>query len=310
MNKRIFEAFDEIHADEKLKENTLAYVKAQRGIVEDGVKKATEDGGVERPKVKGSPVTASKALKSTRAKTGALKRGLALAAAAVLLLFVGIFSYNSYSTPRVYLDIDVNPSIELTLNEYDRVIGTYAYNEEGEDILAKVALENKTSEEAIMLLIDVMIEEGYLEEASLFTATMQDRNNVPDTERLSALQAYVNSLLAERGLSVEQEVFTVDEETKLHSHHENMTPAKYLAVLELQKVDPNASFDSCRSHSIGEIRQQTHDHALLDHNANTDTLEPGYWEGDNGFGESNEEDISSIEENHNNKKSKSDHEHS
>lgn len=53
----------------------------------------------------------------------------------ILLLAVGIGSFWWIQTPVSYVSIDVNPSVELALNRFDRVVSAKAYNTEGEEIL-------------------------------------------------------------------------------------------------------------------------------------------------------------------------------
>jgi hypothetical protein len=45
------------------------------------------------------------------------------------------------------------------------------------------------------------------------------------------------------------------------AHEQNISPAKYLAILELRTLDPTATVDACRERSIGEIRELTQEHA-------------------------------------------------
>ena len=53
------------------------------------------------------------------------------------------------------------------------------------------------------------------------------------------------------------EVYAVSKRLKKKSHHLNVTPAKYLAIKELQKVDQTATVEKCRDHSISEIKDYT-----------------------------------------------------
>jgi hypothetical protein len=42
-----------------------------------------------------------------------------------------------------YVDIDVNPGVELILNRYSRVIDVSAYNDDGADLLAKASFSQQ-----------------------------------------------------------------------------------------------------------------------------------------------------------------------
>ena len=54
----------------------------------------------------------------------------------VVLLIMGFgFYYNTIMRPATKITIDINPSIELTLNSHDVVIGVSAFNDEGDKFL-------------------------------------------------------------------------------------------------------------------------------------------------------------------------------
>jgi hypothetical protein len=183
-----------------------------------------------------------------------------VAASLAILLFAGLSSYRFYFTESSYMDIDVNPSIELTINRFDRVIGVYAYNEDGQKVLDQVDLRHRSYKDALRALIDKMTELGYIEGSGLFTATLQTKGGDVEKEKLDALKAYIDYVLQTDGQAIRRSVFSVDSTTKSNAHEQNLTPAKYLAILELQKFDFSATFDNCRNHSISEIEQQIHNH--------------------------------------------------
>lgn len=233
LENKVKETFANIKADERLKEDTYQYLQEKL-----------------QPKEK-IPY----------------KRFIVAAVAFVLILVAGLFSYTQYTTEAAYLDIDANPSIELTLNKFDRVIGVYAYNEEGKEIIEKVDLKNKSYQDALKLLVDELFAQGYVSDSDLFTATLQSKNKQTEQAQLDDLRAYIESLFAAKKAATTQEIFTVDAKTKSHAHDENLTPAKYLAILQLQAEDPTVTIDSCRDHTIGEIKRQTHEHQNQ-HNTN------------------------------------------
>ena len=226
LKNRIYDAFDPIKAEDKLKQDT--YVFLQNRI--------------------------------NRKKKTAFKRFAVSFAAAAILLFAGLFSYHVYFTETAFIDIEVNPSIELSLNRFERIINVYAYNDDGREVLNNVNIKNASYKDALKILIDKMIEMGYLSDSKLFSATLQINGGESEKELLDALKTQIDSIFQSQSETLEQDIFVVDSDTKTHAHEQNLTPVKYLAILELQSVDPTATFDSCRNHSIGEIKKQTRSH--------------------------------------------------
>jgi hypothetical protein len=241
-DNRIIRAFAEIKAENSLKENTLSFLQ-----------------------------------KKTEKRRNLLVMRLAAGFACALLLFLGgVFSYQSYFTVTAYVDIDVNPSMELALNRYGRVISVSAYNDDGTNVLARIPVKNKEYGEALRLLVDEMYAQGYIQKAELFSITLQ-ADDKSQEELLRGLNAILSSLLSKQSQGIEQDIFTVDSTTKIESHSLHLSPAKYLAIQELQAVDPSATFESCRSHTISEIREQTHAHQGGGHGENnTSSHESGH----------------------------------
>jgi hypothetical protein len=226
LKNKFYDALSEIKAEEQLKSSTLAYLHKR----------------------------------ACRKKRAPYRRFAVALASCAAVFFVGLFSYNIYFTESAWLDIDVNPSIELKLNRFDRVVGVYAYNDDGQKILDAVSIRNKPYQEALAALIDEMYEAGYMSDSGQLTATIQMKDDKAPAAKLGALQSCIDAILQSKDAGIEGNIFPVDSDTKAHSHEQNLTPAKYLAITELQSLDPEVTFDGCRNHSISEINRQIHDH--------------------------------------------------
>ena len=81
-----------------------------------------------------------------------------LAAALAITVTGGI----AYFTPTDYVSLDVNPSVEYTLNMFDRVLDVDAVNEDGELILSGLDMNNMVIGDAVKKTLDELIAEGYL----------------------------------------------------------------------------------------------------------------------------------------------------
>jgi hypothetical protein len=67
--------------------------------------------------------------------------------------------------------IDINPSIELHLNEQMKVVKTVSYNEEGKELLSSINSTGLSFYEALEKIIDYSFDEGYLIDGSGFLET-------------------------------------------------------------------------------------------------------------------------------------------
>jgi hypothetical protein len=228
LDKKQFAFFDRIHAEEELKTKTKEYLYTE----------------IQR-----------------RRQTRIRKiRYSAAAALVALFLCCSGFSYKIYFTPDAYIDMDVNPSIGLTLNRFEKVITASAYNEDGAEILSLVNVRFCDYNKAVGILLDAMEQEGYFSEKGQVSLTVQTGNGDKEDEVLANLQKTIEDSEENHHSSIEADVFAVSAEVKECADHESISPAKYLAIQELMEVDENASFESCRDHSISELQELKEEH--------------------------------------------------
>ena len=100
---------------------------------------------------------------SERAKRRRLVTRIAsIAAAGLLTLGVGYAGY-CYTLPYSYVHVDINPSVELTVNIYDRIIEVEALNHSGEGLIDASDLKNHRVDIAVKQLLNAAVEQGYLD---------------------------------------------------------------------------------------------------------------------------------------------------
>ena len=94
-----------------------------------------------------------------------LRQGGAVAAAAAILLgFGGNHVYNT-ALACSYVSLDINPSIEYTLNRQNCVLDVTAVNEDAEEIVAQLkenGVKKESLSEAISMTADLLQEKGYI----------------------------------------------------------------------------------------------------------------------------------------------------
>lgn len=113
----------------------------------------------------------------------------------IVLLLTVVIGRSNYIVAST-VTIDVNPSIEITLNKKDYVIGVTALNDDGEEVIQKdIKYRGLSIDEAIEIIIERLNELGYVVDTT-------DENNVllitvdsSNTETKTRLQEQFNSRL-------------------------------------------------------------------------------------------------------------------
>lgn len=230
MKNKFYDTFNKIKADESLKQKTAVFLEER--------------------------------IKNTKKNKFNFKVAVACASF-ILLAFVS--AYYLYFTPISYVDIDVNPSVELLVNRFGKVIDVEAYNEDGEEILQGINVRHINYEKAIDELIYAMEQNGYLTEDETMFLTVQTATVNKENSMVNDLKTKIDSIIKLKYENMESEVFAVTEEVRTSAHEKQMTPAKYLAISELQQFDTTATYESCRNHSMNEINQMIEKHGGSHH---------------------------------------------
>ncbi len=85
--------------------------------------------------------------------------GRLCAMAASLVVCAGI---GSYFMPMGYVSVDINPSLMMTLNVYNRVIDVQTFNDDARVLLNKTNIRGRGAEESVEMLIKASEEIGYI----------------------------------------------------------------------------------------------------------------------------------------------------
>lgn len=167
--------------------------------------------------------------------------------AACLLLALGLGGYSVYRRPVSYISIDVNPSIELGINRFERVVSVNAYNEDGQDVLKSASLKNIPYEEAIKKLLSDEFYSGFLTKDSVLVFTVI--SDSPDT-----MIEEINEGGA--GLMYRAKMYISDMDCLEEAHQHDMSFGKYRAYQELAQYDETVTVEDCHGMSIGEIQNR------------------------------------------------------
>ena len=217
LTDKIHKAFDNIKADNRLKESTKQFLLANR-------KNKTSLALAKRP---------------------ALQNKFAIACLAIVLA-AGIRGYLWIQSPVSYISIDVNPSIELALNRFDRVVSVTAYNPEGEEILQDLSLKGKIYTAAIDEIVENQAMDIYITEDSEFIFTIAANNSHENNISTGVQRCCGHSGHSSHSISADPGIVP-------QAHDNGLSFGKYYAYLQLVQYDDTITVDDCRDMSMSEI---------------------------------------------------------
>lgn len=215
MHEQIRRAFGQIHAEQGLKERTLAAVEQK--------------------------LSARK-----RHRTAGRSRLVPALACLVLLLVGG--GWWAYFTPTAAVSIDVNPALRLEINRFDRVISAQGLNREGQALADELELEHLSYDAAVRRLLDSEQIAGLLQADEELTIAVSGSSRAQCSRLLDQASACA-------GERPNVHCYGVSQELAQAAARAGLPVGKYRAYLELQELDPSVTPDDVRELTVGEIRE-------------------------------------------------------
>lgn len=267
--RQVKEAIEAIHLPDDIAARTLANIEAKRKQQENertkGLLAAQESvhankhaGQKDKAAEESSYSPASRheieiskgpgsATPQKRRKALHFAKGGRIAAIAACLALVAclIGGVADFLRPVAYVGIDVNPSIELTLNRFDIVVGTHALNDDGQRALDEASCMWRPFDDAARDLDGAMraiAGEGAVVEVSI---------DCDNENRYAALAAQSNNCF---GCNGEAHCARTNAEERQAAHNLGMGVAKYRAYQALQEAGVDISAEKCASMSMRELR--------------------------------------------------------
>lgn len=186
-----------------------------------------------------------------------LIRRSACVAAVVLLLGTSAWAYY---TPYSYVSLDVNPSIEYTLNRFDRVLNCSAVNGDGADIVGNLHVNHKSIQDAVSETIQKIEDAGYFSEKDADIMIVASSKSLQQSEALAAqLRKAASEEAEEDHLNVNLEAFGVEQELVQQAKELGVTPGKLVLVNELKGRSSNLSDEEIKTwldSSVKELMKQ------------------------------------------------------
>lgn len=247
MNEKLKEAFEQVQAESELKSKTKDFIFQKT----NGYK---------------------------RGRIVAYKHLISGFACMVLLLIGGRWLY---FTPTVEIGIDINPSVELGVNRFNRIISFEGYNDDGRELINSLDIKFMNYSEAVNKIIESEDIVSLLSNDEIMTIAVIGTDSTQAEEILSTIQSCTT------GRNNTYCYYAHSEEVEM-AHQAGLSYGKYKAFLQLQALEPNITVDEIQNMTMREIRDRISKLSNDGENeANHFGGRKGYRENSNGQGKKN-----------------------
>ena len=227
--------FDQIKAEDELKERTKAYVQKT-------ISQMQED----KNNINVSKHTLT---------IFSMKR---MTIAACAILTVSLFSFGGYAyynSPVNYISLDINPSVEISLNAFDKVVHVEATNEDGKELIQVENVLNLSVEEAIDSLVQEAANQGFVKEdgSTVIAVTAESDNEEKALELQVKSTNGVNLAMSAKNSLATVYADSCDLAMRNEAKEMGISPGKYKLIKMLQTLDPDITVEQYKDAKVSEI---------------------------------------------------------
>ncbi|WP_165248359.1 anti-sigma-I factor RsgI family protein [Adlercreutzia sp. ZJ141] len=265
VDQQVRDAFAKVCAPESVKSTTLAFIESQR-------KSESSLSNLEQ-----EPVVLKRAHRVVAARRIRFAAPIAACMLLVVLCFGGV---TAYCTPAAYVDIDVNPSLELSVNCFGVVVSARGLNEEGCEIVDEVDLTHCSYTTAIDRLAESQALSSYVTEDAMVDVVVSARNSKQADRLERESEAGFSEIPCQTACS------RADRQTHESAHACGMSMGRYEIAQQLVEADDSLSMDECAAMSMRELRDLAAAQGLSYSEEQEETAGNSHGAG-NGHGEGN-----------------------
>ena len=167
-------------------------------------------------------------------------------------MMVMIIPKNFAVKAETYISLDINPSIQLTVNKDGYVTGINAYNDEGIKISEDIEYEGHNYLDVCKEIISVKFDE-YIKNDSFLLISISNQSDDTDIY-IKELQSMIDDYY------INAKVQSCDSHIIEEANNAEMSIGKYSQYLVLKEYDKTTTVDRCREMSITEIHSEIESH--------------------------------------------------
>lgn len=186
------------------------------------------------------------------------RRLIAAGVSLVMVFMLGTSGY-AYTVPVDYVTLDINPSVELGVNIFGKVVDVNSFNEDGTNLTENLDLKGDTVDKALTELVKEATDQGYLTEESnnsvMVTVATKDEDDASDLQKL-AEDAVTKELKNENLTNTEVIAQTVTKERQQEAKMMGISPGKVLLIQKLKAFNNDVKLEDYANKSVKEIMKE------------------------------------------------------
>lgn len=180
-----------------------------------------------------------------------------LLVASFLILFFGYTLFRQATLPKAmaYVSLDINPSLEMSVDRNLNVIDVKYFNSDAANLLMQENLQGKNLYDALTVVINKAIKQNYIKtnQVNLIISTVSSSDADANSVDQKAVQQVLEKSIKTDGFTGEVKTYSVTDEFRSTAEEKGLSPGKFLIYEQLVKTGNKISIDEVRQNKIGKL---------------------------------------------------------
>jgi hypothetical protein len=153
------------------------------------------------------------------------------------------------------VNIDINPSIQITANIFDRIIKVTPLNDDAQKIIDGLFIKNKALDQGLDQVVSSAVKNGYLtdEETNAIMLTVTSINNSKNKQLQEKVAATVENKIKSDKIDSEILVEEVTEKGRSEAIKQGVSPGKLKLAQQLTELNPSLETKDLVNKPVKEI---------------------------------------------------------
>lgn len=186
------------------------------------------------------------------------KRFVPIMAGVALAFMICIGSIGVYAENYQTIYIDINPSVALKLNRFERVIGVEYLNEDAAALLADTKLVGCDATKALETVITACNSAGYVKDDSEIYISASAKEEKNSEKLLQKLKGHAETMREEKDETYAVSTYNAKKDEKKEIEKSSLSPAKYKVIKDIIDEDESFDMEELKGKSMEELRKIKH----------------------------------------------------
>ncbi len=185
-----------------------------------------------------------------------LKRWIPVMAIMSVVIFAFTGIYIQQQIPVATVALDVNPSIELTINKQEKILEARALNEEAKEILSAIEYNKQPLQQVVRSLVSVMLQEGYISQERNTVMVSVEGKRLEEAEGLGELvKEQVHQKLSDEKIEgdIITQAFVPNQESKDMAEELGISIGKMHMIERIMEQDEQATIEDLEGKPIRDL---------------------------------------------------------